>query len=58
MGSEVIIIGEVVSAAISGILLYLKNKGYSDEQCNALIKESMARIEKTRPEDLPIFEED
>lgn len=53
MGSEVAIIGEVLITAISALLLWAKERGLSDEQCNALIVETLVRIRATQPEKLP-----
>lgn len=53
MGSEVVVIGEVLVSAISALILWAKAKGLTEEQTNKAIQEAKRAIQETRPEDLP-----
>ncbi len=53
MSSTAVIVSEVLISLISYILIWAKNKGLSDEECNSLIKEAIEKVRQTKPENLP-----
>ena len=53
MGSEVVVIAEVVGSLVSMILLWAKEKGLSDAECETMILDALIKIKATKPENLP-----
>jgi len=53
MSSSALIVSEVLISLISYILIWAKNRGLSDEECNNLIREAIEKVKQTKPENLP-----
>lgn len=53
MSSTGIVVGEVLISLISYLIIWAKNRGLSDAECNSLIMEAMIKVRQSNPEKLP-----